>query len=259
MALQKDVIRHENPISLSTIATTTAIKRNKHHGVDVWTRLAHSQIQHLRLKVYQIFQVPHTYEFTCDNKRTSYNFIKANFSVEHHFCDLREISSSGEGRCAHHEFHPVGTRCPCVFPLPGISAAFGLDILVAGVSCKPYTRARAKRMEGTRAHGDADLSDHWISLVKRLVPMACIFENVWGITQCESKTEKRTPLSRLRNEIQAQLPDYNIVIFAMCGSTWMVMSRRRVYMILVHKRAGPDVVQRIKAMVKDHPFSYTDI
>ena len=93
----------------------------------------------------------------------------------------------------------------------------------------------------------------------RLVPMACIFENVWGITQCESKTDKRTPLSRLRNEIEAKLPDYNIVSFAMCGSTFMVMTRRRVYMILVHKRAGPDAVQRIKAMVKDHPLSYTVI
>ena len=203
------------------------------------------------MKVYEQLRVPHTYEFTCDNKLSSFNFIKANFpKVKHHFLDLREISNSEQGQCAFHD------RC---VPIPGIAPAFNLDILVAGVSCKPYTRARTGRMEGTCSHSDADLSTHWVSLVRRLKPKACIFENVWGITQCESKSDRTTPLKRLRKEIQAQLPDYNDVIFAMCGSTWMVMSRRRVYMILVHNTAGPDAIPRIKKMVKDNPFLYITV
>ena len=86
--------------------------------------------------------------------------------------------------------------------------------------------------------------------------MACIFENVWGITQCESKTDKTTPLKKLQTSIQDQLPDYTVMIFAMCCSTWLVMSRRRVYMILIHKSAGPDATARIKTMVQDNPLPY---
>ena len=189
--------------------------------------------------------VPHEYVFTCDSKKSSFNFIDHNFKIGHHFMDVRELSC-GSGRCAMHEPHGVPSCNLSQIVAPG-----ELDLLIAGVSCRPYTRARAGRSAGTCAHQDSDLSDQWLALVALLIPTACIFENVWGITCPESKWDKTTPLQKLVSSIKATLPDYTVSIFGMCGSTWMVMARRRVYMVLMHKRAGSGAVARMKAMVKD--------
>ena len=65
------------------------------------------------------------------------------------------------------------------------------------------------------------------------------------------QVQKTTPLKRWRKQIEEQLPECNVIIFAMRGSTWLVMSRRRVYMVLVHKKAGKVATARIKMMLKE--------
>ena len=198
--------------------------------------------------------------FTCDNKASAYNFVKMNGpgSRRHHFVDLRElardltVNADGtvtlRGRCADHNMEV------CVLVLtPG-----EIGNLKAGVSCKPFSIGRGGRVEGTKTHNDSDLSQCFIIIMKAVQPKSGILENVYGFALPESKSDKKPPLLRSMEHAEDVIPLYSLLVLVLAGSTWVCMSRRRLYVVFVHANNGGRVAcNRSKCFLQDLvPCSY---
>ena len=164
--------------------------------------------------------------------------------IQAHFVDMREvaenltISSDSnkpwiktvtlKGFCAlHGREHAMNTVVGTV------------DCIISGLSCKPFSCARSKRFsQGSNAHKDADLYQAFLQILRALKPKIALVENVYGLLLPESKQVKQTPLETFLAEVAASCEGYHPVVFLMHGSTFMILTRRRVYILLIHESAG---------------------
>lgn len=181
--------------------------------------------------------------WSCAPKESCWRFISSNnLLAQHAFMDLREITTNNAGSC---RIHP---KCKCVIEMPAF-----IDLLVSGVSCRPYSLARSGRMSvGDDDHMDRDLVLAWVEGVKKWEPNVAIFENVWGMTMRSLKRNTPSPLRQLLDLIKVELPQYACKPFIANSCLWLVWDRRRVWLVLVHMRAGgQNSLDRIEKMLKD--------
>ena len=173
--------------------------------------------------------VPMDFAFTSDCKESAYQWILRNGpDSECHFVDLRHLMDSGTGICAKHGFQ----RCSIT------RWKKKLDLLIAGISCRPYSNARAERKSGTAQHQDAYLFDAFVKIMVILEPGAALFENVFGISLPESRSDPVSPLQRMLDRIKTDLPMYSVTYFVTNGSLFLVWSRRRIWIFLYAQGEG---------------------
>ena len=178
-----------------------------------------------------MINVPVELVFSMDSKETAYRFCEENGGLpEHHFVDGRDWLKSGNlcGRCSQHNFAKCSLTMPKMF----------LDILLAGVSCRPYSTARAKRVSGTRSHQDSDLMDVFIQAMIQLEPRVGVLENVFGFCMPENQHDRTSPLERFLATCKELLPMYTTTVYVLQAKIFMVMNRVRLWVVLVHDSAG---------------------
>ena len=184
--------------------------------------------------------------FSMDIKPTSFRFIESNHGVPtHHFCDAREfLNGSTSGRCAAHGFSKCSLRM----------AKRTMDILLAGVSCRPFSTARQARFQGTQDHEDSQLMESWFNLMVELEPLNGIVENVFGFILPESTRDRSSPISRFLEVVKERLPAYNCTVLILDAKTFLCFSRVRVWIVCQHREvvgadAGPRMVSLVQAVV----------
>ena len=147
--------------------------------------------------------------------------------VGHHFKDAKEVAKFGRGFCMrHNQICEPDDMC-------GRST-----FVIAGVSCRLFSTANKDRTKGTKDHEDAGLAEAWVLQVERDEPDSAVLENVFGFAMRESKAEPASPLVQLLKYIKERLPMYSVRVYWMEGHVFLVLARRRVFVHLIHKRAG---------------------
>ena len=83
-------------------------------------------------------------------------------------------------------------------------------------------------------------------------------ENVYGFTLPESKSDKKPPLLRLMEHAEEEVPLCSLLVPVLAGSTWVCVSRRRLYVVFVNANNGGRVAcNRSKCFLQDLiPYSY---
>ena len=187
--------------------------------------------------------IPCVFPMSCDNKDFAYRFMRSNkFITEHHWVDANELFTQGVGRCAVHGFGQ------CQLELVG-----KLDVLVAGITCQPYSTARSTRFTGgTLAHDEASLVDRFVDAVRMLQPKKAVLENVMGFLMAESSTQTKSPYKQLVDKINKDLPGYVVTCYILNSQTFMAFHRRRAWIILTHCSAGGAASMALQTrMIKD--------
>ena len=182
--------------------------------------------------------------FTCDAKAASVNFVHLNSKPEHNFIDMRGFQNETKScKCSIHGFR----ECPTTREeLPQ------LDVLTAGISCKPYALCRTGRRaeDGVTAvvnHRDVWMAECFLSTMLRLQPTMALLENVMGFALATkvagsnrfvSTSPLRGFLSRFE---QLGLRDqYSVQVYAVSSQPFLHQLRRRVYIQMVKASAGGD-------------------
>ena len=185
--------------------------------------------------------------FTVDPKQHAFNFCQDNGPArEHHWLCMRELFGGGRslsGTCALHGMQKCSAK--------EFTDLF-LDILIAGISCKPYSRVRTGRMTGgSSSHKDADLVDWYVQALLLLRPKVGIMENVFGFCMRESTNNPRTPLESFLEVCALKLPDYAVMPVVLHGSVYHPVSRRRLFIIHAHESVGgADMLKAMKVMMQ---------
>ena len=184
--------------------------------------------------VFAHLKLPADFVFTSDNKVAAYQFTRANGPcATHHFVNAREVfdgSGSLCGTCANHYM----AKC-------NITDLIGtIDILISGVSCKPYTMARTGRFDGqgSNDHSEIGLIHAFVDAVRRLRPLLAVFENVCGMMMPTSRSDPKSPLQYFVEDCAKQLHGYHIVVFLLNANSYTVFHRRRLYLLFISEAAG---------------------
>ena len=176
------------------------------------------------------------HEWTCDPDPASFNFITTNGpEVKHHFCDLYGVSR-GSCFCFQHE-----RICEVELPVPDEG---GHKLLTCGTSCRPFSTARVDRMVKNTEHADRDLWSAFLDLMIKLDVDEAWLENVMGILLRESRSNPRSPLEVMVEEVTKKAPQYSIRVFFQKGTSFLFLSRRRVFVHFCHARRGGADTQR---------------
>ena len=165
-----------------------------------------------------------------DPSIVSYNFIAANGPKKsHHFRCLHELLTTGSGFCYEH-----GTVCKPERPPENKQVS-----KVVGFMCSPYSTTRSKRLaEGTEAHPESGLYEAAIlSAVEDDVDELWL-ENVFGLAVREKRGDDVSPLQRLIGLAHKNAEDYDVAVYFMDASLFLFMSRRRIWIHLLHQRRG---------------------
>ena len=117
-----------------------------------------------------------------------------------------------------------------------------MDVLFVSTSCKPYSKARTGRRNGTAEHSDAGLVDAFIGIMKRFRPKAAVFEQVAGFAQPESKTNPDSPLMQLTLRVAEELPTYTIITFYSAGTVFLCVTRDRIFIVFLDEAQNPAVL-----------------
>ena len=176
--------------------------------------------------------------WTNDIKASSYRWIQSNGpDAPHHWADMCEMADKMEikdehiiikAKCVHH-----GTTCEQVVEKGE------MDCLSCGASCKPFSLPRHGRLTlGSKAHKDEKLIAKWAELLGASESKTGLLENVAGFMLPESASDPASPLKRLIEYMSEVAPEYSIVSIILQGSTYMVFSRRRIYVCAIHKSVG---------------------
>ena len=177
----------------------------------------------------ELFGIPCHFVFTCDSKMAAYKFLELNgCRSDHHFTSAAELCMKGAGVCARHNF----STCAC--------DEEPLDLLVAGITCRPYSQARLGRFSaGTGAHEECGLVECFIQALRRFKPRKAILENVVGFTMAESGSDRTAPYQRLVTRMREEFGEtYILTCFVLAAETWLVWKRRRIYIICTRELAG---------------------
>lgn len=172
------------------------------------------------------------FAFACDPKELSYRWMEQNAWGQPsgcHFVDLMELAEFGETMCLKHE---------CRSCSMSRNTKKRLNAILAGLSCKPFSMARAKRMSagGCKAHPDEKLLSGYLALLLRCLPRLSLFENVTGFLRCDPATGM-SPLQgflQMCDEVGISKV-YWIQCYLMDGSTFCCLTRRRLYILFLAK------------------------
>ena len=137
---------------------------------------------------------------------------------QHHFNRIADIIAASSAKCAWHDG-------PCEISL---SEA---DILVIGLSCKPYSCQRVGRYGkgSVRAHPDFYLLEEFLEVMRlHQIPLA-IFENVRGFLQ-DDDDDGGTPLERLVEELKDA--GYVCLGVMLDARTWLPVIRDRFFLFI---------------------------
>lgn len=105
---------------------------------------------------------------------------------------------------------------------------------------------------GTLGHRDSDLLSVTLSIAESMRPPCIVLENVWGFALAEGSSDAVSPLDCFRAEAASRFSDYTLNIFVTCGSTFMVLRRRRLFITMVRDDImGGEQEQRFIATVKE--------
>ena len=183
--------------------------------------------------------------FTCDPKQAAFQFARSQgFTSDHHFVDGRPLAEHGAGPCANHAFR----HC-------SVLTSHNLDMLVAGISCKPYSMARTGRFElGAAMHEEAFLMDTFFAILIRHQFKKGILENVFGFLLPESKLVKVSPYQRLLERARTETPNYHVTCYITDAKLFLVFHRRRVWIVFTRLDCGGEAsaalqTRMIKAVV----------
>ena len=182
--------------------------------------------------------------FSAEILNSCNQFMRCNtfsFPSQHMFACIRELASSMTSMCVEH-----GERCKLdLGKLPRI------DCIVIGASCRPFSYARTGRgAGGCFDHPDASILVCCIQLIMTIMPRCVIFENVTGFLKNDKQTGEPPLTSFLRFCDEFEVWKHFVPkLMIMCGSTYLVQTRRRFYMTLTHKDSGgqasADIAERI--------------
>ena len=171
--------------------------------------------------------------YLCDPSQAAWNFNNDNGPArDHYFADLDALSKDGAGFCIDHAqvcnisdhwLGQLGRR---------------ITSLIAGLSCRPYSTANNQRNSGTQDHSESHLFEAFVREAKRLNVLEAWFENVLGLLIRESKTEPQAPIRRILDRAKEIAPEYDVGIYFVDSAHFNVLTRRRVYIHLLHSDAG---------------------
>ena len=186
------------------------------------------------------FEMPTDYLFGCDSKEAAFNFTQDNGpKFDAYFVDCHDIEPDLESSEADSDNQISGRDALKDFAITTLLLpVLLLEWLIAGVSCRPFSVARAGRHSGTVSHSEADLVPIWLKLLFKFQPKFSILENVFGFCLQENTLDKVSPLQRLIRFMKEQEYPYIIRVFILCGSTFLKWKRRRVFVSVIHKSAG---------------------
>ena len=140
---------------------------------------------------------------------------------QHHFERIADIlcPASTRGICAWH-------GGPCEISLSTV------DLLVIGVSCKPYSRQRAGRTtepKSVQAHPEFHLLEEFVEVMRRhQIPLA-VFENVPGFL-LEDEKSGETHLELLTADLEKA--GYVCIGIMLDARTWLPVGRERLYLLI---------------------------
>ena len=170
------------------------------------------------------------FEWSADPKAISYQFQQSNgpSGLKHHFSCARELGFHGESFCYLHQ-----QKCK---PERKMKPAF---LVSSGLSCRGFSTVNPHRFsKGAQAHEESDLMVSYIETLKREEPDHGLVENVVGFLLKEAKTSDLTPLQRFLQMVEEALPMYTPRVYLLDSITWLVLNRRRCYIVLTHQRVG---------------------
>ena len=186
-------------------------------------------------KPLELLGIKTEFEYVADPEAYSFQWRRANGPVcKHHFRDMVDVGRYGKGFCYEH-----GCVCEATIPQDVAHKKF-----TCGTSCKPFSTARAHRIsEGTMQHKDRNLWDAFLNELLRIDADEAWLENVMGIVMRESKEVAKSPLQSMIEEASEKAPQYAIRVFFMPGNTFLPLSRRRVFVHMLHNRRGGAAAQ----------------
>ena len=208
----------------------------------------------------EMHQIKSRWHFMSDSKESSFNFVTDNCQVPEYFLvDAREICADEDNtdpedggttkaRCALRDF------VECTFFIPWLM----LDMLVAGISCQPYSAARTGRHSGTEKHPEAHLVWDFLRILFRCMPRFAVLEEVWGFCLPESGQDQISPLRRMLDFMEEKAYPYVVRVYVICTQTMLKWKRRRLYITFHHHDAGGHHASQIQeAMLKVWAYSLT--
>ena len=113
-----------------------------------------------------------------------------------------------------------------------------LNDLTAGVSCRGFSTTNMSRLsQGGMAHFESDLFEHWISQLIVDEPDTGCLENVLGMS-IKAKADPIAPLTHVLNRLEERAPMYHVIVLFLDATAYMVLSRKRLFLHVMHKRCG---------------------
>jgi len=105
------------------------------------------------------------------------------------------------------------------------------DILVAGIPCRPYSRARVTRMKqgSVEGHSDFPLFQHTLSIMDKAEPIIVVLENVVGWdapVSSDAAPDDPTPMESAAQAIR-NLGKYHVQPVQLGMTVWSHMARER--------------------------------
>ena len=202
----------------------------------------------------QLLDLDIHHAFTNDIKASAYRFAQQNGPfAPHHYADMVELADN-----MHVEGNKVMFKAKCVHHEQVCEQVFDqgeLDCITCGSSCKAFSMARHGRLsEGSKTHKDEPMIAKWCEMLARSEPKTGLLENVAGFMLPESSSDPASPLKRLVQYLGEIAPQYTVVPVILQGSTFMVFSRRRVYVCAIHESVGgPIAAAKMKWMLTEPP------
>ena len=139
---------------------------------------------------------------------------------QHHFNRIADILAAAQAECQWH-------GGPCEVQLADT------DILVIGLSCKPYSRQRLGRLHAgsAEAHPEFFLMEEFLDVMRtHQIPLA-VFENVIGFLREEAGEELPVDhLDRLVNNLRDA--GYECLGMKLDARTWLPVSRPRFFLMI---------------------------
>ena len=188
-------------------------------------------------------EVDTVFLFCSDPMLESWNFAKSNGPDNrmHWFRDLAQVAYTGKGYCYDHQ-----KECEVTMPEDCLKP----NSTVVGFTCTPYTTSSIKRPAGTTVHSESHLFDAFLDEMIRNDSDEGWAENVFGVLHRESAKDPQAPITRMIADANAKAPAYDVAVFFLDGHNHWVMTRRRVYIHLLHERVGGKVAhERMKRFV----------
>ena len=202
----------------------------------------------------RLFNIECDFLLSVDRKEAAYRFCRDNgFNTRHHFLHAEEVCKSGRGICANHDF---GVCCAAPDEYVDATEFMQPDLLLAGLPCPPYSRAREQRFKGTVSHKEAHTISCFEDALALWKPKKAILEEVQGFMCRESSADPESPYLKMVKRINKRMPQLTIRCYMLQGKTWLRFHRRRVYIVFTDSRqCGEESAEYPTKLIQDcsHP------